>query len=383
MLILNKRKYHQKNKPFRIRGLKMNVYIRVDASIEIGTGHVMRCLTLAGRLREQGASVRFICREHNGHLCDLIEANGYKVLKLHLPQEKRKVSVALRHIHLLGVPLSVDAKQTKERLSNDSVDLLIVDHYAIDAEWENSLRDQANKIMVIDDLADRKHDCDFLLDQNFIEDFENRYHSLVPPHCKTFLGPSYVLLRAEFYNRLNEQKLRTGAVKRMLIFFGGMDNTNETGKALASVLDMGRTDLQVDVVVGRSNRNLKEISSICNRYDYLHFHCQIDNMAEMMSQADLSIGAGGTTTWERCFLGLPSLVLSIANNQEEICQSLAKEKVIHYIGNKEKINPPLLTNHLKRLIENEEERTEMSRLSYQLMKNTMERQQIMIKELMR
>lgn len=142
----------------------MNVFIRVDASLELGTGHVMRCLTLAGRLREHGASVHFICREHPGHLCDLIEANGYNVLKLPAPQENS----------WLGAPLSVDANQTKEQLSNRSVDLLIVDHYAINAEWESRLRDLTKKILVIDDLANRSHDCDIILDQNFIKDFQNR-----------------------------------------------------------------------------------------------------------------------------------------------------------------------------------------------------------------
>ena len=361
----------------------MNVYIRTDASIEIGTGHVMRCLTLAGKLREQGADVCFICRKHKGHLCDLIQEKGYKVLKLPVPPGNIMTQNVTRHTQWLGVPLSVDANQTKELLSNGLVDLLIVDHYAINEEWERILRVQAKKMMVIDDLADRKHHCDFLLDQNFIINYQNRYHSLVPAHCKTFLGPNYVLLRAEFYNELRKQKLRKGAVKRILIFFGGIDHSNETGKALSSVLALGRNNIQVDVVVGQSNRYKDQIASICKMYDFLHFHCQIENMAEIMRLADLAIGAGGTTTWERCFLGLPSIVVSIAENQEEICQSLAKEKVIFYLGNKNSIEQSCLTRHLKRLIENQAERTEMSRLSYQLMKDTIVSQQMMIKELMR
>lgn len=361
----------------------MNVFIRVDASIEIGTGHVMRCLTLAGKLREQGADVHFICREHNGHLCDLIQGKGYDVLQLPAPQANSLEPNASQHAHWLGVPLRVDADQTKDLLTNCTVDLLIVDHYAINAEWEGILRHLAKKIMVIDDLADRKHDCEFLLDQNFIEDFQNRYYSLVPPHCQTFLGPRYVLLRDEFYKQIGMPKLRKGAVKRILIFFGGTDTTNETGKALASVLALDRTDIDIDIVVGQSHRYKHELSSICKRFKHLHFHCQIDNMAEMMRRADLAIGAGGTTTWERCFLGLPSIVLSIAENQEAICQSLAKEKVIAYLGRSETIDQACLTHHLNRLINNEAERMEMSRLSYQLMKDTLVSQQEMIKELMR
>ncbi|MCM3729744.1 UDP-2,4-diacetamido-2,4,6-trideoxy-beta-L-altropyranose hydrolase [Neobacillus cucumis] len=360
----------------------MNVYIRVDASIEIGTGHVMRCLTLAEKLQDQGADVRFICREHKGHLIDLIAAKGYEVLVLKRPRDHAMAPSVKGHTQWLGVPLSVDAIQTKELLMNCSVDLLIVDHYAINEDWEVILRDQAKKIMVIDDLADRKHDCDFLLDQNFIEDYRNRYDSLVPSYCKTFLGPSYVLLRPEFYHQFRKQRLRKGAVKRIFIFYGGIDHTNETGKALSAFLALGRNDFEVDVVVGQSNLYKMEIASICNMYEYLHFHCQINNMAELMNLADLAIGAGGTTTWERCLLGLPSIVVSIAENQEEICKSLAKKGVITYLGKKETIEQPCLTQHLKWLIENESKRTEMSLLSFQLMNDTIVSQQMMIKELM-
>jgi len=361
----------------------MNIYIRVDASIEIGTGHVMRCLVLAEKLQEKGANIRFICRKHKGHLIGLITTKGFKVLVLEPP---RKLDAALNdngYIKWLGVPLSVDAYQTKELLMNDSVDLLIIDHYAIDKDWEVILKDQAKKIMVIDDLANRKHECDFLLDQNFIADYQNRYDFLVPSDCKTFLGPSYVLLRPEFYLPFRKLKLRTGAVKRILIFFGGIDHSNVTGIALSSFLATGHSDIEVDVVVGHSNLYKNEIASVCNMYENLHFYCQIDNMAELMNLADLAVGAGGTTTWERCFLGLPSIVISIAENQEEICKSLAKEKVITYLGKKETVDQSCLTRHLQRVIENEAGRTEMSRLSLKLMKDSAISQQMMLKEIMK
>lgn len=361
----------------------MNVFIRVDASMDIGVGHVMRCLTLAGRLREQGNNVSFICREHNGHLCDFIEISGYKVLRLPAIQMDLNITNFTQHSKWLGVPLHVDALQTKKLLKNSLVDLLIVDHYAINEVWERSLREISNRIMVIDDLADRKHDCDFLIDQNYYENYPNRYHSLVSPHCKTFLGPSYVLLRDEFYDHWKEQKIRSGFVKRILIFFGGIDQTNETGKALAAFLKMDRNDIQVDVVVGRSNRHKIEIASLCNQYDYLHYYCQVNNIAELMCQADLSIGAGGTTTWERCFLSLPSIVWSVADNQVEICKSLGRKKIIKYLGDNEKLDEIFLTKQLDELIRNEVERNEMSRLSHLLMKDNIVNQETMIKEIVR
>ncbi|WP_375091243.1 UDP-2,4-diacetamido-2,4,6-trideoxy-beta-L-altropyranose hydrolase (plasmid) [Peribacillus sp. RS7] len=361
----------------------MNVFIRVDASIDIGVGHVTRCLALAGRLRRQGNSVSFICREHNGNLCDFIEINGYKVLRLPASQVNVKIPNYTQHSKWLGVPMSVDAIQTKKLLRKGPVDLLIVDHYAINEVWERNLREISNKILVIDDLADRKHDCDFLIDQNYFEDYPSRYDSLVPPHCKTFLGPSYVLLRDEFYDQWRKQRIRSGSVKRIVIFFGGIDQTNETGKALATFLKMGRNDIQVDVIVGRSNLHKTELASICKQYDFLHFYCQVTNIAELMCQADLSIGAGGTTTWERCFLSLPSIVWSVADNQVEICKTLGRKKIIKYLGEKETLEQTFLTQQLANLIGNEVERNEMSRLSYLLMKDNIVNQQTMIKEIVR
>lgn len=361
----------------------MNVYIRVDASIEIGAGHVMRCLTLAKKLGTRGATVTFICREHMGHLCDLIEENGYKVMRLPVSKDKDKILVHTVHSKWLGVPMEVDSVQTKKAIKKGPVDLLVVDHYAINEVWERSLREISTKIMVIDDLADRKHDCDYLIDQNYIENYQNRYHSLVPSYCKTFLGPYFVLLREEFYIQGSELKIRSGPVKRILLFFGGSDETNETKKALGAFLELGRRDIQVDVVVGHANPNKKEIAYICKKYDFLHLYCQVNHMAELMYHSDLSIGAGGATTWERCYLGLPSIVLSIADNQVEICETLGRKQLIKYVGEKERVKQSFLTKQIKELIDNEEERNKMSILSYLLMKENHMGQQMMIQEIMK
>ncbi|MFH0068458.1 UDP-2,4-diacetamido-2,4,6-trideoxy-beta-L-altropyranose hydrolase [Peribacillus sp. NPDC056705] len=363
----------------------MIVYIRVDTSNEIGTGHVMRCLTLAKRLRTYKAAVTFICRELTGHLCAWIEGNGFNVVKLPSPSTHVHLPLFTKHSHWLGVPLMVDAAQTKAILAEEeeTVDLLIIDHYAINREWEGHLRKVVKKIMVIDDLADRMHDCDFLMDQNIFVDYQNRYFSLVPPHCKTFLGPSYVLLRTEFYEQRKKLKRRIGPVKRILIFFGGIDSTNETGKALAAFLRLGRSDIHVDVVVGQSNCQKQVLASICEQYENLHFHCQVNTMAELLGHADLSIGAGGTTTWERCYLGVPSIVWSVAENQEEICETLARNKIINYLGKKEQIEQTFLSRQLQILIDNEAECSEMSRLSSLLMKDNFVNQRTMVAEIMR
>lgn len=361
----------------------MQAYIRVDSSLEIGTGHVMRCLTLADKLRKRGITVRFICREHVGHSADLIEENGFEVFLLPYVRINRKIRKRTRYSNWLGAPLKMDVSQTKEILKTGRADLLIIDHYAIDEQWERNFRDVSKKIIVIDDLADRKHDCDLMIDQNFHEDSKWRYQTLVPSHCKKFLGPSYALLREEFHEQWKKQKIREGSLRRILIFFGGIDQTNETGRAIESFLNLGRDDIQVDVVVGKSNPHIKELQTICQQYDNLHVYCQISNIAELMAQADLSIGAGGSTTWERCYLSLPSMVWSVAENQVEICKGLGKKKIIKYLGEKEIIETNLITEQLADMISNETERHTMSQLSYHFMKDVWPRQQMMIEELIR
>lgn len=343
----------------------------------------MRCLTLAEKLRLHGANITFICREHAGNLFNLIEEKKFLVLKLPPPNKDWDIPLLTPHSNWLGVPWFIDAEETRSILQGNSVDLLIIDHYAINDKWEQAVKDMVKNIMVIDDLADRKHQCDLLLDVTLLEKDSNRYHPLVPPHCKIYLGPDYVLLRPEFYQEKDQMKVRTGSVKRILIFFGGFDHTNETGKALSSFLELGRDDIEVDVVVGQQNIHKHKLIAICKQYSNLHFHCQVNNIANLMRLADLSIGAGGTTTWERCYLGLPTIVWSIAENQKLICETLGKMKIIKYLGEIHSVSQALITKQLNKLIENEQERREMSQLSTVLMKDNDVNVKILIEDIMK
>jgi len=309
----------------------MKIYIRTDSSTEIGTGHVMRCLTLADILRGKGAEVKFICRDLPGNISDFIEKKGYFVYRL--PYQGRKIGQKNCYAHWLGADWSIDAEQTKDIIrQNNLIDWLIIDHYAIDINWERKLRPYVKKIMVIDDLANRPHDCDLLLDQNFYEDLEKRYDKLVPGHCVKLLGPKYALLRPEFIAARKKVKVRDGRVKRILVFFGGSDPTNETAKALEAIRMLNRPDIITDVVVGSANPRKEQIRLMCQSIQNTNFYCQVDNMALLMARADLAIGAGGGTTWERCCLGLPTIAISVADNQKEVLNVLHKYGVLWNLG---------------------------------------------------
>ena len=308
------------------------IVFRVDSSIQIGSGHLMRCLTLADNLNCKSKTM-FIARDLDGNLNYMI-SRRFK-LSILPKQNHNKLN---GYEKWLTVSQEQDAKETIEIIKNLKIDLLIVDSYAIDEKWENLIRPYVKRIMVIDDLANRKHDCDILLDQNFYLNGQNRYKELIGKYCKLLLGPEFVLLRDEFYEERNKKRNDFSEVKNIFIFFGGSDLTNDTMKTLKAIFLLKSCNLKVNVVVGNNNIYKKEIEMFCNKYCWITYYCQVDNIAELMSQADLAIGAGGTTTWERCYLGLPSIVISVAENQRQLAIDAHKIGIIKYLGSSDNVS---------------------------------------------
>lgn len=274
----------------------MKVLIRTDASVEIGSGHVMRCLTVAEALEEKGCIISFMMKELPGNLIEFVREKGFEVVS---------------HFR--------------------SVDLCIIDHYEIDEKWEQSIRPFVNKIVVIDDLANRHHDCDLLLDQNVVPDFETRYDQLVSQKCIKLLGPAYLIMREEFLRERKQLRNRNGYVERLLLFMGGTDPTNETLKVLRALQSTNNKFAHIDVVVGNGNQKREEIERICLQ-EGLKYHCQIDYMASLMANADFAIAAGGSATWERCYVGLPSSSTIVAENQLVATKEAAKMKAVWNLG---------------------------------------------------
>ena len=174
----------------------MKIVFRVDASLKMGTGHVMRCLALAQMLKENGANVEFICRKHKGSLIEKIRSGGFVVHELEVFEEI-EVDNKLAHSHWLGATQQQDANDCIDMLKAEKSDWIVVDHYALDEQWQKRLKPYYEKLMVIDDLADRKHQCDILLDQTFGRQQED-YSELTPKDCQLLLSSKYALLRPEF-----------------------------------------------------------------------------------------------------------------------------------------------------------------------------------------
>lgn len=333
----------------------MNVVIRTDASIEIGTGHVMRCLTLAKQLKRHGAEVTFVCRNLEGNSISYLKGQGIRMTTLPLMGNQ--------------IEWQMDAEETITIIKemDNEVDLIIVDHYGLDSRWESELRHYTKRIMVIDDLADRPHDCDLLLDQNYYLDMNERYKRLVPNHCIQMLGPNYVLLREEFLQIANKPRERTGEVNNILVFFGGTDPTGETIKTLKAIRELNIPQIEINVVVGASNPKRREIELMCKGMLHTNFYCQVSNMAELMWQADLAIGAGGSTTWERCLLGLPTMVVIIADNQREVTHAVAKQGSVIYLGEHTDVDKQQIQKYLLNSLDDMEKWIDTSKLCLKLL----------------
>lgn len=310
----------------------MHIAFRADASLQIGTGHVMRCLTLADALRERGAKCSFICRPHQGHVLDLVAQRGHQSVALPELQEGVQPNHnGTLHADWLGTDWAKDAQDTQKALSNNTggqpIDWLVVDHYALDARWEEALRPQAKRIMAIDDLADRPHACDLLLDQNLGRNAQD-YGGLLKGHPTALVGPQYALLRPEFAALRAQSLARRQSnpqLRRLLITMGGVDKDNTTGQVLAALQSCNLpADLRVTVVMGSHAPWLAQVQAQATQMPWpIEVLVGVDNMAQLMVESDLAIGASGSTSWERCCLGLPTIQMVLAQNQVAIAQALS------------------------------------------------------------
>lgn len=305
----------------------MKVAFRADASLTIGTGHIMRCLTLADALRTQGADCFFLSRDHVGNLHRLVEARGYDLISLGAVDSDGHRAGTTEYASWLGVDIKRDANDTLARIGSLNVDWMIVDHYALDERWERTLRSKCTRIMAIDDLANRDHAVDVLLDQNLGKatvDYETR----VPSSCRLMLGPRYALLRPEFA-ALRESSLsrrNEGQLRELLVTMGGVDLENVTGAVLEALNSrLPHYSIEVTVVMGPSAPWYDEV---INQARCLSFPTKVlinaQDMGILMCNADLAIGAAGSTSWERCCLGLPTLQLVLAENQRAIANALSQ-----------------------------------------------------------
>ncbi|QYJ72726.1 UDP-2,4-diacetamido-2,4,6-trideoxy-beta-L-altropyranose hydrolase [Shewanella sp. FJAT-51649] len=306
----------------------MNILIRADASVLIGSGHIMRCLVLAQALMKQGHEVSFACRRQPGDLVELIQKRGFRVMALIAPGQAPSLGSTLDYSSWLGVPWQQDAESLVTQAGK--IELLIVDHYGINIEWERWVKGALGcKLFVIDDLV-RSHAADLLLDQTLLRE-KQAYVSLGVAK-RVLVGSDYALL-AEHFPAAREAMLSKPATlnrPRVLLFMGAMDLPNVTLRVIEAFALSGADKRPLlTVLLGKHARHYQQVREACIRAGGWVNHIEhVDNMAELMCQHDLAIGAAGTTALERACVGLPSIIIPLADNQKDICQNLVATNAV-------------------------------------------------------
>lgn len=300
-----------------------SIVIRCDASRTIGSGHLIRCRNLARGLRRRGAAVHFLCRAHADALHRLLLAGEFPILELPLRPMAAAAPADARadqpYASWLGCSQEQDAADCLATLADAGLrpGIVVVDHYGLSALWEQRLRQGAGepRLLVIDDLADRSHAADWLLDANRLPGGED----VEPLRRLTgggdlLLGPAHALLGPE-YPILQPLLPVRRQLRRLLVFFGGVDEANLTAVAVHALLHPALAGLAVDVVLGAGAPHREAVARLLGDQSRMELHIGLPSLAGLMARADLAIGAAGTTSWERACLGLPALVVPVADNQ--------------------------------------------------------------------
>ncbi|WP_081666822.1 UDP-2,4-diacetamido-2,4,6-trideoxy-beta-L-altropyranose hydrolase [Laribacter hongkongensis] len=330
----------------------MRVVFRTDASQDIGSGHVMRCLTLAHALQGQGADVLFICRTHPGNLITLIREEGFSCREL--PVQDGWILDPEKHATWLGAPAELDAAHTMASTTSSGIaDWLIVDHYGVGLEWEQWMRPACRNLMVIDDLADRAHDCDLLLDQNLADQQASRYDRLVADHCVKLLGPRYALLQTAYADLHRQAAPRHLPARRVFAYFGAADSHNFCGRVAQAFLQVADPEVTLDMVVSPTSPHWPALSGLARQDARIRLHGHVPSLAPLLQSADVAFGAGGATSWERCCLGVPAYVVTLADNQLPGSRALARQGAIRWLGNAEQVSDAGLREAMQEALKGE------------------------------
>lgn len=314
----------------------MKFAFRVDVSQSLGTGHLTRCVALARELKTRGHECHFIIGSMKSSIRDALCDFGFRYTTL---AEFDGACVAVpgrrNRIQPSSIGWEQDLERTIRAFGSLHPDWVVVDHYSLDERWEHGIRSFAGRIMVIDDLADRPHQCDVLLDQNLVSSSENRYVDLVQSGTRLLTGPGFALLGPEYLEELQHVHNRSGPVRSILVSLGGSDPYNITELVL-NALDQARLhETRITVALGVENPHRASIENASKSLPSVSLLDAVPSLAPYIAKADLGIGAFGSSTWERLCLGLPSIAATISANQREIASYLNGRGLVHWMGDHE------------------------------------------------
>lgn len=322
----------------------MIILIRADASVHIGTGHVMRCLALAQAWMQQGGQAIALMREISPSL------------------ESRLTSESVQVLHLKSDTGSQeDARETVQTAQQVGATWVVLDGYQFSAEYQRILKENGLQLLVLDDYGHAKHYwADIVLNQNISADI--RLYSNREPYTQLLLGARFALLRQEFWEWQGWQRQTPTIARKILVTLGGSDPDNVMLKVIQALQQVQIDDLQVVAVVGASNPHLEVLKeAVQSSRHSIRLEQNVTNMPELMTWADIAIAAGGSTNWELTFMGLPSLIISLADNQREISAKLNQQNIVDHLGWHQQVTSDQINRAVQDLIGDRTRREEMSK----------------------
>lgn len=332
--------------------------IRADANATIGIGHVMRCLALAEWAKDRGLKAVLCTKFPHPFLQQKLESLGGKFLLI--PESDKPSSKAYAHSAWLKGDELEDAEQTMaavQKLNCGHPLFIVVDHYALGAPWENVLSRLTKNIVVIDDLSDRKHDCNIIVDQTFGKEQES-YEGLVIDDCKRLIGEKFILLRKEFSSfATNRIKSKT---PRLLIALGGADPHNHSLTLAKWIHESHLANrLRLSILTTSINPNLHALKQYCD--DNIELLIDVERVASALKTFDLCIGAAGSSSWERSALQLPTLTVVLASNQKDIARHLHSVGATINLGEIDALKPSALTTSISSLLDHPDRSRELAK----------------------
>lgn len=322
--------------------------LRADASVRMGTGHVMRCLALAQAWRDNGDGVILASTELPAPLRDRLQAEGIELATL-----KQKAGS------------DADAQETAALASRRGAAWMVLDGYQFGTAYHERLNQGRVPLLVVDDLAHAEfYCCDIVLNQN-LHAHESRYRQR-RADTRLLLGPRYALLRHEFRAYAGWTRPIPARGRKVLVTLGGSDPDNATAKVVRALRQLG-PEIEADIVIGGANPYRQQLEALVHGHETrLRLRRNVAAMAERMAWADVAMAAGGTTSWERACLGLPGLVFELADNQRDIVETIAKRELCVALGRPESISVDEIARALDALLKNPERRAAMARRGAEL-----------------